>query len=101
MASGALRDLPQVGKIPNALRSVSIQIAQTKSTLHRIPLKISPTQPPDGVRGGPHTLTARGGRVYKGCIGKKGAPYAACFRDLMNDWGVPGFWVSADRCVAP
>ena len=26
----------------------------------RIPLKISPTQPPDGVRGGPHTLTARG-----------------------------------------
>ena len=23
----------------------------------RIPLKISPTQPPDGARGGPHTLT--------------------------------------------
>src|SRR5437867_6147144 len=31
-----------------------------------------------------------------GCIGKKGATYATCFRDLMNDWGVPGFWASAD-----
>jgi len=30
------------------------------ATFHRIPLKISPTQPLDGVRGGPHTLTARG-----------------------------------------
>src|SRR6516225_7262566 len=27
---------------------------------HRIPLKISPTPPPDGARGGPHTLTVRG-----------------------------------------
>ena len=35
-----------------------------------------------------------------GCIGKKGATYAACFRDLMNDWGVSRFWASADRCVA-
>ena len=35
-----------------------------------------------------------------GCIGKKGATYATCFRDLMNDWGVPGFWASADRGVA-
>jgi hypothetical protein len=34
------------------------------------------------------------------CIGKKGATYAACFRDLMNDWGVSHFWASADRCVA-
>jgi hypothetical protein len=29
-------------------------------TFHPIPLKISPMQPPDGVRGGPHTLIARG-----------------------------------------
>src|SRR6266705_1087554 len=39
-------------------------------------------------------------RVCAGCIGKKGATYAAGFRDLMHAWGVPGFWVSADRCVA-
>jgi hypothetical protein len=25
---------------------------------------------------------------FGGCIGKKGAPYAARFWDLMNDWGV-------------
>ena len=35
-----------------------------------------------------------------GCIGKKGATYAACFRDLMNDWGMSHFWASADRGVA-
>jgi hypothetical protein len=32
-----------------------------------------------------------------GCIGKKGATYAACFRDLMNDWGVSCVWASTDR----
>ena len=35
-----------------------------------------------------------------GCIGKKGATYAACFRDLTNVWGVSRFWASADRCGA-
>jgi hypothetical protein len=39
-------------------------------------------------------------RPYAGCIGKKGATYAACFRGLMNNWGVSRFWASADRCVA-
>src|SRR5882724_8567356 len=37
---------------------------------------------------------------FMGCIGKKGATYAACFRDLMNDWGVSRLWASTDRCVA-
>src|SRR5206468_6839846 len=44
------------------------------------------------------------GRVHglrtRGCIGKKGATYAACFRDLMNDWAVSCCWAAADRCVA-
>src|SRR5712691_11062174 len=40
------------------------------------------------------------GSSVRGRIGKKGATYAACFRDLMNDWGVSRFWASADRCVA-
>src|SRR5712691_12044332 len=40
------------------------------------------------------------GDYTRGRIGKKGATYAACFRDLMNDWGVSRFWASADRCVA-
>jgi hypothetical protein len=36
-------------------------------------------------------------RQVDGCIGKKGATYAACFRDLMNDWGVSCVWASTDR----
>jgi hypothetical protein len=39
-------------------------------------------------------------RVHEGCIGKKGATYAARFRDVMNDWGVSRFWASTDRGVA-
>jgi hypothetical protein len=51
----------------------------------------------------PMALKVEGGTIrglQRGCIGKKGATYAACFRDLMNDWGVSHFWASADRCVA-
>jgi hypothetical protein len=39
-------------------------------------------------------------QLARGCIGKKGATYAACSWDLMNDWCVSCFWASADRCVA-
>src|SRR5689334_18470791 len=34
--------------------------------------------------------------AWDGCIGKKGATYAARFRDLMNDWSVSRFWASTD-----
>ena len=42
------------------LDTLEQQWHEPPSRFHRIPLKISPTQPPDGARGGPHTLTARG-----------------------------------------
>jgi hypothetical protein len=42
----------------------------------------------------------RGDVEIHGCIGKKGATYAARFRDVMNDWGVSRFWASTDRGVA-
>src|SRR6266705_5261186 len=32
----------------------------------------------------------KGMQSIHGCIGKKGATYAAGFRDLMHAWGVPG-----------
>jgi hypothetical protein len=35
-----------------------------------------------------------------GRIGKKGATYAACFRDLVNDLGMLRLWAATDRCVA-
>jgi len=31
-----------------------------------------------------------------GCIGKKGAPYAAFFRGFTNVWGVSRSWIAAD-----
>ena len=40
-----------------------------------------------------------GGRVgvqTPGCIGKKGAPYAAFFRGVTNVWGVSRSWIVAD-----
>jgi hypothetical protein len=40
-------------------------------------------------------FTRLGGR-----IGKKGATYAACFRDLVNDLGMLRLWAATDRCVA-
>ena len=33
----------------------------------------------------------------QGCIGKKGAPYAAFFRGLTNVWGIARSWAAADR----
>jgi predicted site-specific integrase-resolvase len=42
----------------------------------------------------------KAGKLSRGCIGKKGATYAARFRDVMNDWGVSRFWASTDRGVA-
>src|SRR4029453_1886393 len=47
------------GPLPQCTMSTGTRQAKNV-TFHRIPLKISPTQPPDGGRGGPHTLTARG-----------------------------------------
>src|SRR5712691_610987 len=32
-----------------------------------------------------------------GCIGKKGAPYAAFFRGFTNVWGSSRSWAAADR----
>jgi hypothetical protein len=34
--------------------------------------------------------------VHHGCIGKKGAPYAAFFRGVTNVWGVSRSWIAAD-----
>ena len=39
-------------------------------------------------------------RQVEGCIGKKGAPYAAFFRGFTNVWGVSRPWATADRGVA-
>ena len=41
-------------------RALRRTVPAGQATFPWIPLKISPTQPPDGVRGGPHTLTAQG-----------------------------------------
>ncbi len=38
--------------------------------------------------------------TQNGCIGKKGATYAAFFRGFTNVWGVSRSWASADRGVA-
>jgi len=35
-------------------------------------------------------------KMRKGCIGKKGAPYAAFFRGVTNVWGVSRSWIAAD-----
>ncbi len=35
--------------------------------------------------------------VLDGCIGKKGATYAAFFRGFTNVWGVSRSWAAADR----
>ena len=49
----------------------------------------------------PYAVSARArAPPERGCIGKKGATYAARFRDVMNDWGVSRFWASTDRGVA-
>jgi hypothetical protein len=44
--------------------------------------------------------TARILEVDKGCIGKKGATYAAFFRGFTNVWSVSRSWAAADRWVA-
>jgi patatin-like phospholipase/acyl hydrolase len=36
-------------------------------------------------------------RLWTGCIGKKGAPYAAFFRSFTNVWGVSRSWAATDR----
>ena len=36
------------------------------------------------------------GRIH-GCIGKKGATYAAFFRGVTNVWGVSRSWIAAGR----
>jgi len=35
--------------------------------------------------------------LVDGCIGKKGAPYAACLRGFTNVWGVSRSWTTAAR----
>ena len=47
-------------------------------------------------------LTQAGERVRqntggRGCIGKKGAPYAASFRGVTNVWDVSRSWTTVDR----
>src|SRR5262245_28231250 len=47
----------------------------------------------------PHfVLRYRTMRPDVGCIGKKGAPYAASFRGVTNVWDVSRSWTAADRC---
>jgi hypothetical protein len=36
-------------------------------------------------------------QVWAGCIGKKGAPYAAFFRGFTNVWGSSRSWAAAGR----
>jgi len=36
-------------------------------------------------------------KAWHGCIGKKGAPYAAFFRGFTNVWGVSRSWTATDR----
>ena len=36
-------------------------------------------------------------RICAGCIGKKGATYAAFFRGVTNVWGVSRSWIAAGR----
>jgi len=35
--------------------------------------------------------------LQTGCIGKKGAPYAAFFWGFTNGWGVSRAWTAPDR----